>query len=131
MAYALTEDDDQIVNGSVSVLSQDTGLSLTLAGGNREFDAGGDDVTFGYVKAGYQTESIASFGKMAFAIDYAMNENALGLSDESTSYGFQAVQNIEAVGTDLYLGVRNNELDQPGQDFDDVLVVLAGARIKF
>lgn len=131
VAYAVTEADDEIINGSVSILSKDTGFSLTLAGGNQEFDAGGEDVTFGYVKAGYQTDSLTSLGNTAFAVDYAMNENALGLDDESTSYGFQAVQNINAVGTDLYLGVRNYELDQPGQDFDDVLAVLAGVRIKF
>ncbi|MEL6683206.1 MAG: porin [Pseudomonadota bacterium] len=131
VAYAVNEDDDEIVNGSVSVLSEDTGLSLTLAGGNQEFDAGGDDVTFAYVKAGYQTDALTSLGKTALAVDYAENENVLALDDQATSYGLLAVQKIDAVGTEVYLGVRNYELDVPGETFDDVTAVLAGARIKF
>jgi hypothetical protein len=131
VAFSVNEDDDETVNGSVSVLSQDTGLSLTLAGGSKELDAGGDDVTFGYVKAGYQTDTLTSLGKTAFAVDYAVNEDVFGLDDESTSYGFLAVQNVNAIGTEFYAGLRNYELDVPGQDYDDVTAVLAGVRIKF
>ena len=131
VAFSVNEADDETVNGSISVLSQDTGLSLTLAGGSKEFDAGGDDVTFGYVKAGYQTDSLTSLGNTAFAVDYAQNENAFGGDDESTSYGFLAVQTVDAIGSEFYAGVRNYELDVSGVDYDDVTAVLAGVRIKF
>lgn len=52
-------------------------------------------------------------------------------SDEFTSYGAFVVQNIDRAGTELYLGVRNHELDRPAANFDDILAVLAGARVKF
>jgi len=120
--------DQEIINGSVSALL-DSGFSLTLAGGNQETDGVADDVTFGYVKAGYQADW-TSLGKTALAVDYAVNENVLGLDDESTSYGLLAVQNIDSVGTELYAGVRTYEVDGAG-DLDDVTVVLAGARFKF
>lgn len=131
LAFSVDESDDEIVNGSISVLSEDTGLSLTLAGGSKELDAGGDDVTFGYVKAGYQTDTLTSLGNTAFAVDYAQNENAFGGDDESTSYGFLAVQSVDAIGSEFYAGVRNYELDVSGVDYDDVTAVLAGVRIKF
>ena len=131
LAFSVDESDDEIVNGSISVLSEDTGLSLTLAGGSKELDAGGEDVTFGYVKAGYQTDTLTSLGNTAFAVDYAQNENAFGGDDESTSYGFLAVQSVDAIGSEFYAGVRNYELDVSGVDYDDVTAVLAGVRIKF
>ncbi|WP_342078510.1 porin [Yoonia sp. SS1-5] len=120
--------DQEIINGSFSAL-HDSGFSLTLAGGNQETDGVADDVTFGYVKAGYQAD-FTSLGKTAFAVDYAVNENVLGLDDESTSYGVLAVQNIDSVGTELYAGIRNYEVEGIG-DVEDVTVILAGARVRF
>lgn len=133
LAYAQTATDDEIINGSLSFLHQDSGVSLTLAGGAQEYDDPADDrdTIFGYVKAGYQTDALTSLGTSAFAIDYAYNEDVIQVGDESTSIGLLAVQNIDAVNSELYLGVRNYELERPGASFDDVTVVLAGARIRF
>ncbi|MEJ6401435.1 porin [Yoonia sp. 2307UL14-13] len=131
VAYAnqtVADAEQEIVNGSFSAL-HDSGFSLTLAGGVQETEGVSDDVTFGYVKAGYQADW-TSLGTTALAVDYAVNEHVLGLDDESTSYGLLAVQNIDAVGTELYAGLRNYEVDGAG-DLDDVTVLLAGARFKF
>jgi len=132
LAYAVTANDDEIINGSASVL-HDSGFSVTLAGGQQDYDDPTDarDTTFGYVKAGYQTDAIASFGTTAFAIDYAVNEDVIIAGDESTSYGLLAVQNIDSIGTELYAGVRQFEYDQPGTSFQDATAVLVGARIRF
>ena len=45
--------------------------------------------------------------------------------------GFQFVQSISEFGTELYAGYRRYELERPGASFDDIDVVLAGARVKF
>jgi len=133
LAYAVTPNDDEIVNGSVSLLHEDSGVSLTLAGGAQERDDPSDDrdTIFGYAKVGYQTNALTSWGTSSFAVDYAYNEDVIQLDDESTSYGLLAVQKIDAINSELYVGVRNYELDRPGSSFDDVTVVLAGARIRF
>jgi len=133
IAYAVAPNDDEIINGSVSVLHEDSGFSLTLAGGAQERDDPADDrdTVFGYAKVGYQTEDLTPWGTSAFAIDYAYNEDVIQSGDESTSFGVLAVQNIDAINSELYVGVRNFELDRPGSSFDDVTVVLAGARIRF
>jgi len=133
LAYVQTPNDDEIVNGSVSFLHEDSGLSLTLAGATMEFDDPTDDrdTLFGYVKVGYKTDAITQMGKTAFAIDYAYNEDVLQVGDESTSVGLLAVQNITAINSELYVGVRNYELERPGASFEDVTIVLAGARIRF
>lgn len=133
IAYSVNAADDETVNGSVSVLHQDTGLSLTLAGGtvDRELATDARDTNFGYVKVGYQTQSLTNLGSTAFSIDYSTNDDTGVVGDDATSYGIAAVQHIDAIGTDLYLGVRNYELDRPGAQFQDVTAVLAGARLKF
>ena len=133
LAYVQTPNDDEIVNGSVSFLHEDSGLSLTLAGATMEFDDPTDDrdTLFGYVKVGYKTDAITQMGKTAFAIDYAYNEDVLQVGDESTSVGLLAVQNITAINSELYVGVRNYELERPGASFEDVTIILAGARIRF
>ena len=120
--------DEEGVNGSISALL-DSGFSLTLAGGTRDTENVDDDPMFGYVKAGYQADW-TSLGTTALAVDYTVSEDVLGIDDESTSYGLLAVQNIDKASTELYIGVRNFEIDGAG-DLDDVTAVLAGARFKF
>lgn len=132
IAFAVAPNDDEIVDGSASVLHE-SGVSLTLAGGSvdRDDDADDRDTVFGYIKLGYETEGLTSMGSTAFAIDYSYNEDVALEDDESTSYGLFAVQKVDAINSELYLGVRNYELDRTGEDFDDIVAVLAGARIRF
>ncbi|MEP5758369.1 MAG: porin [Litoreibacter sp.] len=133
IAYSINPSDDETVNGSVSVLHKTTGLSLTVAAGTRDQGDSTDlrDSSFGYIKAGYQTNGITSLGKTSFSVDYGQYDDFSGVDDEATSYGLAAVQHIDRISTDLYFGIRNYELDRPGTEFEDVLAVLAGARLKF
>lgn len=126
--------DQEITNGSLSVLHNATGLSLTLAGGNRENNGGGaltSDTSFAYVKAGYQTNDLTSLGKSAFSVDYSQNEDSFANGDEATSYGLQFVQQLNGVGTDLYIGYRKYEYEAPGASFNDIDTLLVGARVRF
>ena len=60
-----------------------------------------------------------------------IEDDPAATGDEFTSYGIFVVQKIDKIATELYLGVRNHELDRVGQNFDDIFAVLGGARIKF
>ncbi len=102
-----------------------------MAAGQRDFDEGGrDDGNFAYTKIGYQFSPF-SFGKSAVAIDYYYGDDVDATSDESDSIGLLAVQNVDRIGTELYAGYRNYDLDRDGEDFNDVNALLVGARIKF
>ncbi len=64
-------------------------------------------------------------------MDYGQYDNFAANNDEATSYGLQFVQAISEWGTDLYAGYRRYDLDRVGSTFDEIDVVLAGARVKF
>ncbi|MDH3658540.1 MAG: porin [Alphaproteobacteria bacterium] len=133
IAYADVDDDFDQVSASASLLLGDTlpGASITLATGNRDFDAGGrNDAQFFYGKLGYQFAPFG-IGDTAVAVDYYDGEDIAVDGDESTSIGLVAVQNVDRIGTELYAGLRNYELDRGGADFDDVTGLLVGARLKF
>jgi outer membrane murein-binding lipoprotein Lpp len=117
------------LNGSVSVLLP-MGLNFTAAAGTRDVKGGGDDPVFYYGKLGYKFDAV-DFGGTAVSIDYTMAEDIDEDGDEFTSYGAFLVQSFDKIGTEFYIGLRNHELDRPGENFDDLFAVLTGARVKF
>ena len=118
---------DNRVNGSAS-LRHGSGVSVTVAAGRD--DRADRDPEFWYIKLGYLAK-LSRWGDTAFAIDYYDGDDIAAKSDESKTYGFFVVQNLKMYGTELYVGLRNYELDRKGADFDDITAVLAGARVKF
>ena len=124
------------INGSASVLFP-FGLNLTFAVGTRDMDtmpAGGDDPAFMYGKIGYICDNIFSVGSTAFSVDYSVDENIKRQNngEEGTAYGIQLVQKLNAYNTDLYAAYRSYELeDSTGADYEDISIVMAGARLKF
>jgi len=118
---------DSRLLGSASVLLNN-GFNLTIAAAEQDRKVG-NDALFYYGKVGFQTSSLSSYGKTSFSIDYYEGEDiASAVSGDSTSYGFGAVQKINPIGTELYLSVRNHEVDNTD---DDIIAAFVGARIKF
>ena len=118
------------VNGSVSV-KMANGLNATIAAGQRDVKGNtGDDPVFYYGKLGYIAQ-LFEIGSTAVSIDFAAADDLNQQGDEFTAYGIFAVQRIDPVAAELYLGIRNHELDRAGSNYDDVLAVLTGARVKF
>ncbi len=118
------------VNGSVSVLLP-IGVSVTAAAGSRDIKGRtGDDPMSYYGKLGYRFH-LTDLGETAVGVDFAKTDDLAAQGDEFMTYGAFGVQRFDAIGTELYLAVRNHELDRSGTDFDDVIAVLTGARIKF
>ncbi|MGX9727633.1 MAG: porin [Candidatus Electronema sp. VV] len=124
------------INGSASVLFP-VGLNLTFAAGTRDLDkmpAGGDDPAFMYGKIGYICDKMFSVGSTAFSVDYSVDENIKrqNKGEEGTAYGIQLVQKLSAYNTDLYAAYRSYELeDSTDADYEDISIIMAGARIKF
>ena len=106
------------------------GWSLTGAAGTRDPKGRSDDPWFVYGKLGYTFSSL-EFGATSVAIDFTRAEEVQADGDEFMSYGAFLVQNFDRIGTEFYIGARFHELDRPGADFDDIITVLSGARVKF
>jgi hypothetical protein len=128
LAFSRPGDGNSIYDGSISLLHQPTGLSLTLAAGYSDTES--DDGRYGYAKLGYQTD-IFEVGKTAFAVDAYFGKDIEGTGTNSDSFGVQVVQNLDYLQTELYVGARSYSYDQEIADIQDSYAVLAGARVKF
>ena len=107
------------------------GFNATISGGVRDLkDSDRDDPTNWYAKIGYKTSFYAA-ATTAFSIDYGQAENLAQDDDKGKTWAVTAVHDIADWGTEFYLTYRNHELDRNDTDFDDINVVMAGARLKF
>lgn len=149
--------DHDTLAGSVSVLHTATGLNLTFAAGEREFNDNPDrsDADFYYVKAGI-FKRFNSLGKTAIYGEFGQYNDmfyddgdvAVALSgagsvifgSEAKVWGFGLVQYIDAAAMQVYIAYRHHELDVDAVDgsdnavdaaFEDFDTVLVGGRIEF
>lgn len=82
--------DYQTLSGSASILHLPSGLSATVAGGQRQFfqrnssAPDGSDALFGYLKLGWRTQ-INPLGDTAFYADYGRFKNFLGHANSETN----------------------------------------------
>jgi hypothetical protein len=116
--------------GSLSVLHDPTGLSLTVSAGTDDVDEGPNPYNL-YGKLGYQIAAFA-FGETGFGIDYTYSENLTGPGDVGQSAGLSVLQNIERLGLDVYGQLRWYGVDgREGREFNDVTVGTIGAKFAF
>ena len=128
IAYSEPSVDQQLFDGSISILHNPSGISLTVAAAYS--DEAINDGRYGYVKLGYQADFF-EVGKTAMSVDAYYGEDIAANGSDSTSFGAQLVQNLDYWQTELYLGVRSHQYDETTEDFEDSVAMLAGARVKF
>ena len=118
--------DQDTLAGSISVLHTPTGINLTFAAGEREFNdqPGRADADFYYFKAGI-FQRFNSLGKTAFYGEYGQYNDmfyddgavAAGLGaavidgSEATVWGAGVVQYIDAAAMQVFLAYRHHELE--------------------
>lgn len=130
-----TTGDYSQINGSASVLLP-FGLNFTAAAGKRDMDelpAGGDEPVFMYGKIGYLFDKF-SVGSTAVSVDYGVYENAKkqDIEQKGTAVGVQLVQTLSDWSTELFAAYRGYALeDNTGADYEDICVMMGGARFKF
>lgn len=122
---------DNQYDGSISFLHA-SGLNLTLAGGQQDYDDQfkSDDPAYWYGKLGYRAH-LFSPGETAFAVDYGRWSDFAASGDEVDSIGVAFVQNVKDWGSEFYISYRWHSLDRDNADFNDIIGVMAGARVKF
>ncbi len=141
------------VTGSASVLHEPTGLFVTFAAGQREFDAFNaeilgtpvdlelSDITYFYTKAGIYKDFF-SIGKTSIYGEYYQIDDVglegAAIKSSGTSYGAGIVQHIDAASMQIYLAYKhyeandvvnfNNNLNLEDAELD---IFMAGAKINF
>jgi hypothetical protein len=119
-----------IYDGSISAL-HDWGLNLTFAAGSTANNGTGREPRqYYYIKAGYLADFF-DIGKTAFAIDWTEQVDQRQNGDYAKSIGGYIVQNFARQGTEAYLAIRSHSLDADTGDYDSVLAVLTGLRVRF
>lgn len=111
---------------SAAVLHEPTGLSLSVAGGDR--DTGGN---YGYVKIGYSA-NLLPVGKTSFSVDYYDGSDLVSTNDSAESFGVAAVQKFDKQNLEAYIAYREYSYDDTSATtYQDGSAILAGARWKF
>ncbi|MCB1351328.1 MAG: porin [Rhodobacteraceae bacterium] len=119
--------DSDIFSGSMSGLHKASGVSLTLAAGQKSAE---EDAHYGYVKLGWQHDFFRT-GATAFAVDYYKGDGVTVDGSDSTTYAFAAVQNFDFWNTQYYLTVRQYEYDDDAGSYQNGLTTFTGLRVKF
>jgi hypothetical protein len=127
-AYSQPGEDQNLFDGSVSVLHEPTGLSVTFAAAYQDKES--LDSRYGYAKLGYQADFF-DVGKTAMSVDYYFGKDVADNDTDSTSFGAQLVQNLDYYQTELYLGVRSYDFNDAADETDNSVAFLTGARMKF
>ena len=132
IAWSEDEDDETLVNGSLSLLHEPSGWNLTLAAA-RGSERGGDDrdPRLRYVKLGWKSDDLFALGTSAVSLDYARNEDIGRDGDGGRAIGAQFVQTVERYSLDLYAGYRRYDADRDGASFEDADAILAGLNYRF
>lgn len=128
---ARSTDDEDLWGGSGS-LKHKSGLSFALAGAIKgRKGIGQDNADYLWGKIGYST-GLFDIGETHFGLSYGQYNDFAQDGDEANSLGFGIVQDLEPIGSNLWLLVRNHELDRTGSDsFDDIFIVSTGALFNF
>ena len=124
------------LNASASLLLN-MGLNFTVGFGFHDMDtlaANDSDPIFTYAKLGYKADKLFAVGSTAVSLDYGIYKNGteLAIDQEATAFGVQLVQELENYSTQLFAGYRLFSLeDNSTADYEDISLVMAGARISF
>ncbi len=131
----VTPNGSRHFDGSFSVL-HDSGISLTMAGGVRDpryLDPLGQKLSpnLFYTKLGYQHDFF-NFGRTAFAVDFAQQDEVIFAGDIARAYSLGIVQNIDAAATELFFSVSKETLSRTiGGEFHPIYAAWSGARVRF
>ena len=131
IAWSESEDDIELINGSLSILHDRTGLNVTIAAARREGVDGASDPELGYIKLGWRSDDLVGLGGTAFSIDYARNDDVGADGSEGDAVGVQAVQTVDRLNMELFAGYRRFDVDRADADFEDVDVFTLGGRYQF
>jgi hypothetical protein len=120
---SLNDGDDDIVQGSASVMHIPTGLFFAFSAGELDTPTGIFDESYWYITGGVE-RGFLHYGKTTFFGEYGAYDDG----DDDTMWGLGITQTVDAAALDLYAQYRNVEEDDDDDSFDTFLL---GATIHF
>ena len=134
------EVDSEFIVGSASLLLEN-GLNFTFAASQGDVDDQGSNPTAIFSKIGYISDFFG-IDETRLSLDYFNGENNPDFASPggdlpgATSYGLFAVQAVDSLNTEFYVGFRNYELegvyvDGDEKDVDNLSAFITGARVQF
>ena len=118
--------ETQRLAGSVSLLHKPTGLNFALSAGDEK-----DGPNYYWMRAGWRTNFLA-VGTTSLSIDYYDGSDFLSKGAKTENYGVYAVQDLDALSLNLYIGWRRFKYsDQLGNSYQDADGILIGTRWYF
>lgn len=128
-AYGNKGDGLDRYDGSVSALYVPSGISLTVAAAYDE-DSSSQNGSYVYGKLGYQRDFFAA-GTTAFSVDAYGGNDILLPGTGSTSWGLQAVQDLDYYNAQVYAGYRVYKLTEETAEYDTIRAGMTGILVKF
>lgn len=124
--------DDRDMWGGSGSISHKSGLSLTLAGAVKTQKAvGRDDPRYLWGKIGYSA-GLFKIGQTHFGLSYGEYKNFAQNGDKATETGFGIVQDLDPIGSNVWLLVRNHQLDRADNaNYDDIFITSLGVLFNF
>ena len=124
--------DDRDMWGGSGSIRHKSGLSLTLAGAVKTQKAvGRDDPRYLWGKIGYSA-GLFKIGQTHFGLSYGEYKNFAQNGDKATETGFGIVQDLDPIGSNVWLLVRNHQLDRADNaDYDDIFITSLGVLFNF
>jgi len=134
-------DGSQKVKGGSIAVKHDSGLSAHFGHSRTNklvvADLGAFESKEWHGGIGYAA-NLTNFGITGFAINYTQSDHSLTVGEDTydadgTTFGIAVNQNIESVGTDIFLSYSRTtfDIDDVPVQFDDFSVIMAGTRMNF
>jgi hypothetical protein len=119
------------VSGSFSVMHIPSGVFLSAAAGEKDFDDEIlSDASYWYAQAGIE-KRVMSYGSTTFYGEYGLYEDFVE-NAEAERWGFGLVQAIDTAAMDVYAQATFWDIDDPAfEDNGELTTILVGSRIKF
>jgi predicted porin len=106
------------------------GVSLVGAVASKDFEKQENDPFYWYGKLAYVTD-IWDVGRTGFAVNYGSYDEFSAVDEDGQMVGVGFSQNLDKLGTELYVGLHHLQLDSPTIDYNDMVVLQTGAMVRF
>lgn len=128
--------EDKVTLGSAAILHKESGLNLSFSAGKKDLESRvNKDPKWYYGSLGWNAK-MNSLGGTSFAVGYYKGEDIEGVAktartSAAKSVGFAINQDIDVVGAQVYLKAKKHSFNGQTTNYDDVITVALGARVKF
>jgi hypothetical protein len=106
------------------------GLSFTLSAATQDFDSRSNSPTTYFGKVGYVAD-LWNIGRTGFALGYGNYDDFRVEGESVDMWGLGISQNIDPLGTEVYLGLTNYSADSREVDYNDMTLFQFGTMVRF